>query len=46
MFYDYSYEKLVLMVKTHKEINSFILLVKNENDKLNSRDEQPEAERS
>lgn len=46
MFYDYRNEKLVLMVKTHKEIDSFILLVKNENYKLNSRDEQPDAERS
>lgn len=46
MFYDYRYEKLVLMEKTHKEIDSFILLVKNKNDKLNFRDEQPEAERS
>lgn len=46
MFYDYRYEKIVLMVKTHKEIDSCILLVKNENDKLNSRDEEPEAERS
>lgn len=46
MFYDYHYEKIVLMVKTHKEIDSFILLVKNENEKVNPRDELPEAERS